>query len=133
MAFLGAGYDGDVARIVRTLQRTATLDSESGRWTREIGLPLVEGFISYWRAEFGIATERLFRARHIVNAFGGSHAQRDIIDWTLTEAAIRSDNRDLAKALVNERFAHKPRCLIGAGFASRIQSAIPLYASRAFA
>jgi hypothetical protein len=123
MAFLGAGYDGDAARVVRNLQQTAMLDSESGRWTREIGLPLVEGFISYWRAEFGIATERLFRARHIVNAFGGSHAQRDIIDWTLTEAAIRSDNRDLAKALVNERVVHKPRCLISAGFAKRVRSA----------
>jgi hypothetical protein len=122
MAYLGAGYDGDVARVVRTMQKAAIVDSESGRWTRDVGLPLVEGFVSFWRDDFAIAAERLFQARHIVNAFGGSHAQRDVIDWTLTEAAIRGGYRDLAKALVNERRAHKPRCLINAGFVNRLHS-----------
>jgi hypothetical protein len=122
MAFLGAGYDGDVARVIRTMQQTATLNSETGRWVRDIGLPLVEGFVSFWRADYAIAVDRLFHARHIVNAFGGSHAQRDVIDWTLTEAAIRAGYRELVKALINERIAQKPHCLIASGFAKRIGS-----------
>lgn len=121
MAFLGAGRAGDVARVVAALEQTAATDSDSGRWTRRVGLPLVDGFVAFWRADYETATERLFGARHIANAFGGSHAQRDIIDWTLTEAAIRGGYRDMAKALVNERRAHKPRCLVGAGFAKRMR------------
>ena len=40
-------------------------------------------------AELGTAVQHLVRARTIANSFGGSHAQRDVIDWTLTEAALR--------------------------------------------
>jgi Flp pilus assembly protein TadD len=39
---------------------------------------------------------------------GGSHAQRDIIAWTLVEAALRSGDGDLALALANERCQLKP-------------------------
>jgi hypothetical protein len=34
---------------------------------------------------------------------GGSIAQRDVIDWTLTEAAVRAGQRDIAVALAHER------------------------------
>lgn len=34
--------------------------------------------------------------------FGGSHAQRDVIAWTLLEASIRDGNKSLAHVLINE-------------------------------
>lgn len=120
MAYLGAGRDADVSRLVAALRRTAAIDSESGRWARNVGLPLVDGFVSFWQADYRSAVEQLFSARHIVNAFGGSHAQRDIVEWTLTEAAIRGGIRDLAEALLNERLSRKPHCRINAGFAKRL-------------
>jgi hypothetical protein len=40
--------------------------------------------------------------------FGGSHAQRDVFSWTLTEAAIRAGDRALAETLAAERLALKP-------------------------
>jgi hypothetical protein len=46
--------------------------------------------------------------RGIAHRFGGSHAQRDVIDLTLVESAFRSDAHDLAKALAAERIALKP-------------------------
>jgi hypothetical protein len=40
-----------------------------------------------------------------VHEFGGSHAQRDAVERTLLEAAIRAGRTDLALALVSERLA----------------------------
>jgi hypothetical protein len=59
-------------------------------------VPLVEGFAAFWRGDYETAAERLHRARFIANSFGGSHAQRDVIDWTLAEAAGRGGLADQA-------------------------------------
>jgi tetratricopeptide (TPR) repeat protein len=120
MAFLGAGRDRDVERVSAQLRRNSAERSEAAGWARNIGLPLVEGFAAFWRGDYAAATERLYAARHIVNAFGGSHAQRDVIDWTLTEAAVRGGFKHLARALVNERLAHKPRSRPNCEFLSRL-------------
>jgi hypothetical protein len=42
---------------------------------------------------------------------GGSHAQRDVIDWTLAEAAVRAGQRDIALSLAHERMATRPESL----------------------
>jgi len=39
----------------------------------------------------------------MTHRLGGSFAQRDIIGWTLLEAALRAKQYDLALALANER------------------------------
>jgi hypothetical protein len=40
---------------------------------------------------------------------GGSHAQRDVVDWTLTEAAVRDGQPDIALSLAHDRHATRPR------------------------
>ena len=40
--------------------------------------------------------------------FGGSHAQRDVLERTLLEAAVRSNRTTLAQRLVAERLATRP-------------------------
>ena len=53
---------------------------------------------------------RLLRPiRSTAHRFGGSHAQRDLIDLTLIAAALRGDDRPLAVALTTERLALRPR------------------------
>jgi hypothetical protein len=47
--------------------------------------------------------------RAFAQRFGGSHAQRDLLQLTATEAALRGGRRSLARALVAERLAQKPR------------------------
>jgi hypothetical protein len=120
MAYLGAHQSGEVERVTAALRETATHDSESGRSARDHGLPLVEGLVAFWRGDYEGAVDKLLPARNIVNVFGGSHAQRDVFDWTLTEAAIRGGMEDLAHALVNERLARKPRSLRNREFAARV-------------
>ncbi len=110
MAQLGADQPDRVTDIL-TAYRNVNAGNEIDVWKRKTGLPLIEGFTSFWRGDYERAVERLFAARHIVNSFGGSHAQRDIIDLTLVEAAIRSGKAEIATALSNERMALKPNSL----------------------
>ncbi|MDP9812638.1 hypothetical protein J2W42_005508 [Rhizobium tibeticum] len=81
--------------------------SDASAWGKAVAIPLVEGFAALWRGEYQAAANRLHGARYIANAFGGSHAQRDIIDWTLAEA------------IANERLALKPHSFVNRSFLSR--------------
>ena len=58
-----------------------------------------------------------------MGAFGGSHAQRDVIDWTLTEAALRGGLRPMAEALANERLALRPHSPVNRAFLTRARAA----------
>ncbi|MGF1641640.1 MAG: tetratricopeptide repeat protein [Rhodospirillales bacterium] len=119
MAYLGAGRDRDVERILAVCRGGDGGESEAADWARSIALPLIEGFAAFWRGDHRGAAERLHPARLIANAFGGSHAQRDIIDWTLTEAAVRGGLDDLAAALAAERLALKPHSPVNRAFVAR--------------
>ncbi|MDP2331321.1 MAG: tetratricopeptide repeat protein [Reyranella sp.] len=118
MAYLGAGRHGEVDRIVDAF-RTGAEASEAAAWGRRTALPLVEGFAAFWRGDYEAAAGRLHGARFIANSFGGSHAQRDIIDWTLTEAALRGNLAGMAEALANERLALKPHSPVNGSFLGR--------------
>ena len=61
----------------------------------------------------------LLPVRAKANRFGGSHAQRDMFSWTLTEAAIRLGNRMLADTFVAERLSWKPESPINRAWAAR--------------
>jgi hypothetical protein len=131
MAFLGADRTAEVERVIQGLRTSAAGYSETARWAREFALPLVDAFTAFWRANYSEAAERLFSVRHIANAFGGSHAQRDVIDWTLTEAALRGGMKGLARALANERAALKPNSRINIDFLTRAVNDCALTASAA--
>ncbi|RWX67164.1 tetratricopeptide repeat protein, partial [Mesorhizobium sp. M2A.F.Ca.ET.039.01.1.1] len=63
---------------------------------------------------------RLIRPiRSIAHRFGGSHAQRAVIDLTLIEAALRAGNRGLARALTAERQLARPDSPLSALFSRR--------------
>lgn len=127
MAYLGAGRDAEVERILAAC-RWAGEGAEGGEvreWSRRTGLPLVEGFAAFWRGDYETAADRLFGARAIANSFGGSHAQRDIVDWTLTEAALRGGLMGLAEALANERLALKPHSPVNRQFLRRAEAGLP--------
>jgi hypothetical protein len=51
----------------------------------------------------------LLQVRFELWQIGGSHPQRDILDWTLTDAAARAGQRDVALSLAHERPGTRPR------------------------
>jgi hypothetical protein len=119
MAYLGAGRDEAVDRVVAALGESARGAADTARWARAVGLPLVTGFVAFWRGDYRQAVDVLHPVRLIANQFGGSHAQRDVIDWTLTEGAIRANLPDVAAALAQERAALKPHSPINREFLRR--------------
>lgn len=108
MAFIGAGRMTDAGRTLRTMQRVAQEDSDNGRMTREVGLPLVEAFIDFASGRFAACTEKILKVRPVAQRFGGSHAQRDILTLTALHAARRGGFDATADALAAERLQHKP-------------------------
>jgi hypothetical protein len=122
MAYLGAGREADVARVTAALEKTANGPGEIAPWAGAVALPLVRGVSAFWRGEYARCAETLHPARYIVNRFGGSHAQRDIVDWTLTEAAVRGRLPGLAEALAHERLALKPHSVINRRFLDRARA-----------
>jgi hypothetical protein len=119
MAYLGAGRHDAIARVSQAQAEAAGESSDTARWIRDVGRPLVAGFTAFARADYRGAVEALHPVRYAANQFGGSHAQRDVIDWTLTEAAIRGGMRDIAYALSHERLALKPHSPVNRDFVKR--------------
>ncbi|MDO9500758.1 tetratricopeptide repeat protein [Falsiroseomonas sp.] len=120
MAHLGAGRLDEMARLLAAARKAE--GSEAARWMRETGVPLMEGFAAFRRGDHATAVERLLGARHISNVFGGSHAQRDVIDWTLTEAAIRGGLSEVAEGLAQERIALRPHSPVNRRFLERARA-----------
>ena len=75
---------------------------------REVGLPLMRGLIALARGDADGAAEVIYPMRTLAARFGGSHAQRDLIDQTLLAAAVQGGRRDIGRALINERSMAKP-------------------------
>jgi len=57
--------------------------------------------------------------RSYAHRFGGSHAQRDLLDLTLIEGALRGGDRSLAAALAAERATLRPRSPLARRFVER--------------
>ena len=114
LAFVGAGQTPQVAQLEQAMQRALASDSEASRMMSEqIGLPLIRGVLAYAAGNWGEACEHLGGVRDVAHRFGGSHAQRDIINLTLLDAAQRDDNRALVRHLMNERQMAKPKGVLG--------------------
>lgn len=115
MAFLLAGRVESLAELLGAMERQLSVARAGGRdapsnaaMTREVGLPVVQALTAYAGGDYGQAIELLWRVRPIAQRFGGSHAQRDLLDQTLCEAALRAGRRGLAMALARERLALRP-------------------------
>lgn len=76
--------------------------------SREIGLPFCLAMQDFKGENYASCVDRLLPVRYMTHRLGGSYAQRDIIGWTLLEAALRARQFDLALALANERTGVKP-------------------------
>jgi tetratricopeptide (TPR) repeat protein len=108
MSFIGNGELDRAEGLVRALDEVVAhrVDTSSGwRMTAEIGLPVCRSIVAFARGEFGAVIADLLPIRTRVHHFGGSHAQRDAVERTLLDAAIRAGRHELAAALVSERLS----------------------------
>jgi tetratricopeptide (TPR) repeat protein len=109
MAWVGSG---DTARAAEWLAAQTDTDpdrtGDQAAVSVEVGTPLLAALAAFGRGDYPAALALLRDLRPIAHRFGGSHAQRDLIDLTLIEAAQRSGHRRLARALAAERVRVKP-------------------------
>ncbi|MGO4833297.1 tetratricopeptide repeat protein, partial [Rhizobiaceae sp. 2RAB30] len=119
MAFVGAGR-ADLAGMLLDAQRAAMEEGgDNAGFTRDVGYPLTLAIKAFGDGDFAETVRLLRPIRSIAHRFGGSHAQRDVIDLSLIEAAIRSGNAALAGALAAERFAARPDSPLSQLFVNR--------------
>jgi hypothetical protein len=76
--------------------------------TAEVGLPVSQAVLAFGEGRYDDSVDTLWSARRTFHHFGGSHAQRDALERTLVEAAVRAGRRPLAERLVSERLAARP-------------------------
>lgn len=71
-------------------------------------MPLTKALVAFGEERYKTALELLYGVREHAIEFGGSEAQRDVLDRTLLEAAVRSGSGALANALASERVHLNP-------------------------
>jgi hypothetical protein len=121
MAELRSGQEALAERRMTAMRETAASSAEAASCYRDVGIPLVEGLMAFHRGTYEQAVAMLQPARFDLWRIGGSNAQRDIIDWTVTEAAIRAGLRDVALALSYERLGTRPRSVVNRDFLRRAE------------
>jgi tetratricopeptide (TPR) repeat protein len=109
MAELRSGQEALVERRLAAMRATAGSDVEAAGLYRTVGIPVVEALSAFHRDAYERAIDLLLQTRFDLWQIGGSHAQRDVVDWTLAEAALRAGRRDVALAQAHERLALRPR------------------------
>ncbi|MEJ7929396.1 tetratricopeptide repeat protein [Ramlibacter sp. AN1015] len=109
MAFVGAGREDAQAQVLAAQQEALHAADDNARFTAEVGHPAAAALHAWGRGDYARCVALLRGIRSGAHRFGGSHAQRDVIDLTLLDAAERAGQRELAQALRCERGELRPR------------------------
>lgn len=108
MAFVGAGRNSEAERLLLAQQQARQASGDNRDFLREVGSDATTAVYEFAQAHYREAQQRLRGILPVAHRFGGSHAQRDLIDLTLIEATRRSGDLALADALVCERMFVRP-------------------------
>lgn len=117
VALCGAGRFDDAAAVIRRLEayvsETPPTSGSNVAMSSEVGLPVSRGILAFAQERYDDAVRELAPIPRIANRFGGSHAQRDLIVRTLTDASLRAGQHDLARALLAERLTMRESSVYG--------------------
>ncbi len=123
MALVGAGELAHAREwALLALAAAERKGSWNGAVSRAIGAPLLHGLVDFGVGDFDRATERIALARRELAAFGGSRAQRDVVDQTLLAAAAHGSDKHVGRALLAERAIAKPATPLTAHWRERLSS-----------
>ena len=109
MALAAAGNGTVVEEFLTSCERFAA----SGQGTEaevmaDVGLPLARAVVAHRRGAYAEAVDELMPVRRRVRRIGASHAQRDVFDQLLIDAAVRGRRFAEARELLAERLAWRP-------------------------
>jgi hypothetical protein len=114
MALAAAGHDAAVQRFMDSCERFASTQSATeARVMSEVGLPIARAVVAHRTGRYADVVDHLMPVRMRVREIGGSHAQRDVFDQLLIDAAWRARRADVAVELLQERTTARPSNLWG--------------------
>ncbi len=102
MAFVGAGRSKLAQRVLEAQEAALGGAGDNVGFTAEVGHSATLAMRAFGEGNYMEAIDLLRPIRNISGRFGGSHAQRDLLDLTLIEAAFRAGHQNLARALAAE-------------------------------
>jgi hypothetical protein len=105
MAYASAGRDDLAQRLLAAQADALHAPGDNAGFLRDVGADATLAMQAFVQGRHGDCVELLRPLRSRAHRFGGSHAQRDLIDLTLIEAAARDGQQLLAEALRHERAA----------------------------
>ncbi|CAN7613251.1 tetratricopeptide repeat protein [Phenylobacterium sp. LjRoot225] len=108
LAFTGARRERAAHELLDLQAAALTGSGDNAGFVSEVGLAVMRAIQAYGQGDYARAVELLRGVRNKAVRYGGSNAQRDLLDLTLIEAARRDRQDGLARALVAEREAAKP-------------------------
>ncbi|MBL8199912.1 MAG: tetratricopeptide repeat protein [Chromatiales bacterium] len=103
LAFVGAGRGPAALDLLNAQEQALRGGDDNARFLAEVGSPVTRAILAFGLGEYAETVELLRPVRNRAHRFGGSHAQRDLLDLTLIEAASRAGQSRLASALIAER------------------------------
>jgi hypothetical protein len=114
MAFAGSDRRDDIRNLINDRERWLEgVGGSNARMTAEIGLPACRAVLAFIEDRHNDVIVELMPIRRTLHSFGGSHAQRDALQRTLLESALRSGKYDLARALTSERLGVRESSVYG--------------------
>jgi hypothetical protein len=114
MAYAGADRLDDIRALIDDRERWLEgVGGSNARMTAEIGIPASRAVLAFVENRHGDVIDELMPIRRTLNHFGGSHAQRDALQRTLLESALRSGRYELARALAAERLGLRESSVYG--------------------
>jgi tetratricopeptide (TPR) repeat protein len=121
MALLGAGEIAEARSwVAHSLAAAERRGGWNGAVARAIGVPLLHGLVAFGEERYAATTELIAPLRDRLAPFGGSHAQRDVVDQTLLAAVARGGDRSVGRALLDERRRAKPATPLTAHWSRRL-------------
>jgi tetratricopeptide (TPR) repeat protein len=109
LAHVGAGRATPQATILDAQRALLAQGSDNAGYTRDVGYPACMALHAIANGDYRGALQALRGIRSHAHRFGGSHAQRDLIDLTMLDVAERAGERAWFGALVAERRLRRPR------------------------
>ncbi len=85
-----------------------TSPETSAEITARVNLTLCEALVAYRASNFERAVDLMIPVRDEIRLIGGSHAQRDLFEQILVDAALKAQRYSLARALASERASARP-------------------------
>lgn len=125
MALAAAGDPSAVSAFLASCEQFAA----SGKGTEaevmaDVGVPLARAVVAHRHGAYGVAVDHLMPVRHRIRRIGASHAQRDVFDQLLIDAAVRGHRFADARDLLAERLSRRPTNRWGLKHQRAIQNAI---------